>query len=74
METMTPVETSADVVDLTFEGKTVRLPVLRGTENEAAIDIAELRAKTKLITLDNGYGNTGSCRSAITFIDGEKGI
>jgi citrate synthase len=48
--------------------------VIRGTEQETAIDIEKLRATTGLITLDPGYGNTGSCRSAITFIDGEKGI
>jgi len=50
------------------------LPLLRGTENEVAIDIEKLRAQTGLITMDPGYGNTGSCKSAITFIDGEKGI
>jgi citrate synthase len=61
-------------VDLAFEGKSIRLPVVRGTEDESAIDIAKLRDVTGLITLDNGYGNTGSCQSAITFIDGDKGI
>ncbi|MCB0324860.1 MAG: citrate synthase, partial [Bdellovibrionales bacterium] len=45
-----------------------------GTENEHAVDISDLRSKTGYITLDNGYGNTGACYSAITFIDGEKGI
>jgi len=59
---------------LTFDGKTVALPVVQGTEAETAVDIQKLRAETGLITLDPGYGNTGSCRSAITFIDGEKGI
>ena len=54
--------------------KSIDLPVLRGSEGETAIDIATLRAKTGAITLDPGYGNTGSCKSAITFIDGEKGI
>ena len=52
----------------------LELPVVVGTENEHAIDIRQLRAKTGCITLDPGYGNTGSCRSAIAFIDGEKGI
>lgn len=54
--------------------KVVELPVVRGTENEIAIDISQLRNQTGAITLDPGYANTGSVRSAITFIDGEKGI
>jgi len=54
--------------------KSIDLPVLRGSEGETAIDISSLRAKTGAITLDNGYGSTGSCKSAITFIDGDKGI
>ena len=61
-------------VTLTFEGKSIELPVVEGTEGELGIDIGQLRAQTGLITLDPGFGNTGSCRSAITFIDGEKGI
>jgi len=48
--------------------------VIGGTEQEAAVDIQELRTQSGLITLDDGYGNTGSCVSNITFIDGEKGI
>jgi citrate synthase len=55
-------------------GKTIDLPVTVGTEGEVGIDIMKLRPQTGAITLDPGYGNTGSCRSAITFIDGEKGI
>ena len=54
--------------------KTYELPVRYGTEGEVAIDISKLRAQTGLITLDDSYSNTGSCESAITFIDGEKGI
>ena len=50
------------------------LPVIIGSENERAIDIRQLRGTTGLITLDNGYMNTGSCESAITFLNGEKGI
>jgi len=61
-------------VELKYEGRTIRLPVIRGSEGETGIDISRLRAETGLITLDPGYGNTGSCKSAITFIDGEKGI
>jgi citrate synthase len=59
---------------LTHDNKAVTLPVIRGTENEVAVDIEKLRAATGMITLDPGYGNTGACRSAITFIDGEQGI
>ena len=59
---------------LSFEGKSYELPTITGTENETAVDISQLRAKSNLITLDNGYGNTGACTSNITFIDGEKGI
>jgi len=59
---------------LSFDGKSLDLPLVRGTEDELAIDIQKLRAATGLITLDPGYGNSGSCRSAITFIDGERGI
>jgi citrate synthase len=54
--------------------KTIDLPIVEGTEGERAIDIRNLRSETGYITLDPGYANSGSCRSAITFIDGEKGI
>lgn len=56
------------------EGKEVELPVVVGTEGERAIDITALRRQTSYITLDEGYRNTGSVRSDITFIDGEEGI
>ena len=59
---------------LIFEGKEYEFPIVVGTENEKAINIEKLRALTGLITLDSGYKNTGSCKSAITFLDGEKGI
>ena len=61
-------------VKLIFEGKTYEFPVVVGTEGEKAIDISQLRRKTGLIALDPGYANTGSCTSAITFMDGERGI
>ena len=64
----------SEKAELRVDGKAVELPVIVGTEGEKAIDIGELRAKTSFITMDHGYGNTGSCLSAITFIDGEKGI
>ena len=54
--------------------QTLDLPVVEGSEHERAIDIGTLRAKTGLVTLDPGYMNTGACTSAITFIDGDKGI
>jgi len=60
--------------ELQIDGKSYKLPIVVGTENEKAFDIRKLRAETGCITLDPGYGNTGSCESAITFIDGEKGI
>jgi citrate synthase len=59
---------------LTLDDKTIDLPVVVGTENEHGIEIAALRKATGYITLDHGYENTGSCKSAITYIDGEKGI
>ena len=59
---------------LDINGKTYELPVVVGTEDEHAVDISQLRQETGYITLDDGYSNTGSCQSAITFIDGEKGI
>jgi citrate synthase len=59
---------------LTYDGGSVTLPIIEGSEGEKGIVVETLRAKSGLITMDPGYGNTGSCRSAITFIDGEKGI
>jgi citrate synthase len=59
---------------LMVDGKTLELPIVRGSEGETAIDISNLRAKTGLITYDPGFANTGSCLSSITFLDGEKGI
>ena len=59
---------------LIFEGKTYELPVVEGTENELAVDISKLRGSSGLITLDYGFKNTGATKSAITFLDGEKGI
>ena len=61
-------------VELHYDGNIYNLPLIEGSENEKAIDITSLRSKTGYITLDGGYGNTGSCKSSITFIDGEKGI
>ncbi|MBP8273045.1 MAG: citrate synthase [Acidobacteria bacterium] len=59
---------------LDYNGTSLTLPVITGSEGEAGIDISQLRAKTGAITLDPGFGNTGACKSSITFIDGERGI
>ena len=59
---------------LEFNGNKYEFPVIVGSENETSIDIENLRALTGAITLDPGYKNSGSCRSEITFLDGEEGI
>lgn len=59
---------------LEIEGKTYYLPITEGTEAELGLDISNLRNQTGYVSVDDGYGNTGSCLSKITFIDGEKGI
>ncbi|WP_281231846.1 citrate synthase [Flavobacterium gelatinilyticum] len=62
------------IATLEVDGKKIELPVITGSENESAIDINKLRDLTGLITLDPGYKNSGSCKSEITFLDGELGI
>ena len=64
----------AKLAKLSYDGKSVEFPLVEGTEDELGIDIKTLRAATNLITLDPGFKNTGSCQSAITFLDGEKGV
>ncbi|HZZ43857.1 MAG TPA: citrate synthase [Tepidisphaeraceae bacterium] len=59
---------------LSIDDKSLVLPVIEGSEGEVGIDISQLRAKTGAITFDHGFGNTGACTSAITFIDGDLGI
>jgi len=59
---------------LILQGKEYSLPVMVGSEQEVGLDITKLRADSGAITMDSGYGNTGSCLSSITFIDGERGI
>lgn len=66
--------TMSETAKLSIQGKEIELPILVGTENEVAIDISDLRAKTGAITLDIGYKNTGAATSAITYLDGELGI
>jgi citrate synthase len=60
--------------ELIIEGKSIVLPSIEGTEHEKALDISALRAQSGYVTLDIGYKNTGATQSAITFLDGEKGI
>ena len=57
-----------------LDGKPHDFPVVEGSEKELSIDISTLRDRTGYITLDDGYSNTGSCKSAVTYIDGDKGI
>ena len=63
-----------DKVTLTIEGNSYDCPVIAGTEDEKAFDIRQIRSQSGYISFDEGYGNTGSCQSDITFIDGEQGI
>jgi len=63
-----------DKVEIKLKDTSFEAPVVVGTENERAIDIANLRAKTGLVTIDPAFMNTASTKSAITFLDGEKGI
>jgi citrate synthase len=64
----------SETVKFSYGGKDFELPIIEGTENEKAIDIAKLRAQTGLITIDPGFKNTGSTTSSITFLDGELGV
>jgi len=67
--------TRADgVAKLEISGKTIELPVIVGSEGERGLDIAKLRAQSGAITLDEGFVNTGSTTSAITYLDGENGV
>ncbi|MGC6551451.1 MAG: citrate synthase [Rubripirellula sp.] len=64
----------ADTVKVIYEDQELMLPVVEGSEGERGIDISKLRGQSGLVTLDEGYVNTGSTRSGITYLDGEKGI
>jgi citrate synthase len=64
----------AKTAELIIDGKSYKLPIVEGTENEVALDISNLLEETGTITLDLGYKNTGATKSAITFLDGDKGI
>ncbi|TAK23045.1 MAG: citrate synthase [Myxococcaceae bacterium] len=61
-------------ITLNYDGKTLEFPLTVGSEKEGGIDIAKLRSSSGLVTLDPGFLNTASTTSAITFLDGEKGI
>lgn len=63
-----------DSATLELDGNTYELPTVVGTEGEVGINIRKLRAESGAVTLDTGYGNTGSCESSITFINGEEGV
>ncbi len=65
----------SEIASLEIDGKKFEFPIIKGSENEVAIDVKALRGATNgIITLDPGFKNTGSCQSAITYLDGEKGI
>lgn len=64
----------SEFAELKVNGKEYQFPIIEGTEKEKGFDISKLRAKSGLITVDPGYKNTGSTQSAVTFLDGEKGI
>lgn len=72
--TLEKENTMADIGKLTVGDQEIDLPIVEGTEHERALDIGKLRAKTGLVTIDQGYVNTGSTTSGVTFLDGEKGI
>jgi citrate synthase len=65
---------SQEFAEIKVGGQTLQCPVVVGAEGEKGFDISDLRAKTGYITLDNGYANTGSCTSSITYLDGDKGV
>src|SRR5690606_14187192 len=64
----------SETASINLNGSTYEMPVITGTENEKDIDISKLRDSYGYITLEPGFKNTGSTKSAITFLDGEKGI
>src|SRR5580704_12293989 len=64
----------SEVAKLRLGDQQIDLPIVVGTENEPALDISKLRAQTGYVTLDEGYVNTGSTTSAITYLDGDQGI
>ncbi len=71
---MPEIESSTKMAKLLVDGAQIDLPVIEGTEAEKAVDISQLRRNTGLITLDEGYVNTGAAVSSVTFLDGDLGI
>lgn len=63
-----------DTAKVSFDGKSVELPILKGTDGPAVVDIRKLYAEADVFTYDPGFTSTASCESKITFIDGDKGI
>jgi len=63
-----------DMARLHLNGSVYDLPIVEGTEHERAVDISNLRSQAGVVALDCGYRNTGSCRSAVTFVDGDRGV
>ncbi|MDQ3688851.1 MAG: citrate (Si)-synthase, partial [Chloroflexota bacterium] len=70
----TDAATRIGAASLRIGDQQLDLPIVDGTEGDSALDIRSLRSTTGLITLDPGYGNTGACTSAITYLDGENGV
>ncbi|MGZ8563209.1 MAG: citrate synthase [Candidatus Limnocylindria bacterium] len=70
----TDATTRLDAASLHIGDESIDLPIVRGTVGDHALDIGKLRGSTGMITLDPGFGNTGACKSAITFLDGEEGV
>ena len=65
---------STGFATLSYNSEAIELPMIQGSEGEIALDISKLRAETGMVTLDEGFVNTASCQSGITFLNGEKGI
>ena len=74
MSTVSENESTSKTAQLSCEGHQLELSIIEGSEQETAIDIGPLRKQTGMITIDEGYVNTGSTRSAITFLNGEQGV
>ena len=73
-ETATAERRATEAATLSWQGRSVELPLVPGVEGDTGLDIGKLRAESGFITYDPGYGNTGACTSAITYLDGESGI
>ncbi|MEC9464830.1 MAG: citrate/2-methylcitrate synthase, partial [Myxococcota bacterium] len=63
-----------ETAKLSIRGTDYELPIFEGSEGEVAVEVGKLRGMSGAITIDPGYGSTGSCASGVTFLNGEKGI